>query len=391
MAEAVTKDQGRVRHPPRLDSAAFTRRNSEASPNLSPLPSSGGHSRINTPSTSIPSTPIIPARLPSPERKPLPASNSNSFLTALAAQERRVLELKEELQKAETDLEKLKKQWAAHEATRKRNEAKQLEQLRPLKAARLEMSPIGEDEVSMKPRELERRKTLSSSTKTTQRKVFEGSRHVRTLSLLSTAGSKTNGNSEDRRIHANTEDAVSPSSTADSDISIRQGSKAIHKTSDKDVFLETGKQIVGDFRQGFWTFVEDLRQVTVGDDNVEKTSTRKVPVSAMNDSNSTSRMDKEKGAIGNEKQETQLSYMPKKEQPEVRGTPRAQTKANRHKINTASSMPTTDNLSDAESESWDDWGTPLGNSNVKKTPNSHQVVENSSPITTWGQSKGTET
>jgi hypothetical protein len=47
---------------------------------------------------------------------PMPLPNdSNGFLVALASRERKVLELKEELQKAEDDLKKVKKQWAHHD------------------------------------------------------------------------------------------------------------------------------------------------------------------------------------------------------------------------------------------------------------------------------------
>jgi septal ring factor EnvC (AmiA/AmiB activator) len=59
-------------------------------------------------------------------------NDSNGFLVALAGQERRVLELKEELQKAEDELKRLKKQWAHHEAHKKKAEIRHVEQLQPL-------------------------------------------------------------------------------------------------------------------------------------------------------------------------------------------------------------------------------------------------------------------
>lgn len=34
----------------------------------------------------------------------------------------------------------------------------------------------------------------------------------------------------------------------------------------RDAIVETGKQLVGDLREGLWTFFEDLRQATVGED-----------------------------------------------------------------------------------------------------------------------------
>ena len=54
------------------------------------------------------------------------------FWTALAAQEKKVLELKEELNKVESDLEQLKKQWAIHEASKKKEEMRHVEKLRPI-------------------------------------------------------------------------------------------------------------------------------------------------------------------------------------------------------------------------------------------------------------------
>jgi len=63
-----------------------------------------------------------PHRMSNPsslELGPFASADPNAFLTALAAQERRVLELKEELQKAEGDLDKLKQQWATHEAAKR--------------------------------------------------------------------------------------------------------------------------------------------------------------------------------------------------------------------------------------------------------------------------------
>jgi hypothetical protein len=36
----------------------------------------------------------------------------------------------------------------------------------------------------------------------------------------------------------------------------------------KEDLMNTGKQLVGDLREGLWTFIEDLRQATVGDEAV---------------------------------------------------------------------------------------------------------------------------
>ena len=201
---------------------------------------------------------------------------SNTFLTALAAQERRVLELKEELEKAEGELEKLKKQWAAHEATKKRNELRHLEQLQPLNTSLAGPSAsASHDEESVRiNKELDRRKRTSSSVRSSQRTVFSGSRHTRTLSLLSprdstaTSHSSLQGNGHTRHPLETVNDVAVPftihelsSSTDGSSVSTSS-----YKGPPRDMILETGKQLVGDFRQGLWTFFEDLKQVTVGDE-----------------------------------------------------------------------------------------------------------------------------
>ena len=282
MADLMDSLQHNPMHPPPLDStASMTRRGSEASPSRSSFQSSNA-SRIHTPSTSIPSTPIMPTKPSSPEKRPLYPGESDNFLTAVATQERRVLELKEELQKAEMDLGKLKKQWAAHEAKKKRNEARNSEQLQPLKTSFPEYTTIREESPVSASRELDRQKSLSSSARSSQRKVFSGSRHTRTLSLLSTNNSKAELQYPPRGDSLTTKSKTSPETVeAIPELTIPETpSKSIKdpsKNSDRDVIIETGKQLVGDFRQGFWTFVEDLKQVTVGDESSPVGETRISP------------------------------------------------------------------------------------------------------------------
>lgn len=40
----------------------------------------------------------------------------------------------------------------------------------------------------------------------------------------------------------------------------------IERPKNQDVLLKTGQQIAADFRDGLWTFLEDLKQATVGDE-----------------------------------------------------------------------------------------------------------------------------
>ena len=267
--------------PLRPDSTSLIRGDPEVSPSRSSIQSSGP-SRVHTPSSSVPNTPLIAARPCSPERRLPHPADPNSFLTALATQERRVLELKEELQKAEAELEKLKKQWASHEATKKRNELRHLEQLQPLNTSLASLSASQDEESTRINKELGRRKRTSSSVKASQRTVFSGSRHTRTLSLLSPKESAVGshpplqGKGPLKRPLERVNGIVVPSTVHELGTST-DGTNVVaelYKGPAREVIVETGKQLVGDFRQGLWTFFDDLRQVTVGDEAASRTDPR---------------------------------------------------------------------------------------------------------------------
>jgi len=273
-----TSKQAHTNPPLRLDSAIMVRR----SVDMSPIRSSVQSSRVHTPSSSVPSTPITSARAPSPEKKPLHPSDSNTFLTALAAQERRVLELKEELQKAEGELEKLKKQWASHEAAKKRNELRHLEQLQPLKTSLgAPLVPRDNDPI----RDLDRRKMAPPFAKSSQRTVFSGSRHARTLSLLSPKDSladstlppRSHGPPKPDRTRAGSTTVPATVHELGNSTDGLNDTDGLYRGPPKDMILETGKQLVGDFRQGLWTFFEDLKQVTVGDEAASASDPRNQP------------------------------------------------------------------------------------------------------------------
>lgn len=232
---------------------------------------------IYTPS-SIPSTPILPARPPSPEKTQVLPGDSSRFLTALAGQERRVLELREELKIAELELEKLKKQWALHETSKKRNEIRQLE---PLQTINKPTSKINFPELGSHGRvkkEQEGRRATLVTTRHSQRKVFSGSRHTRTLSLLSPTSisnqtipsvplyemKKSQKSEKDGPRSGIAFQTMFPV-IAPSDAHISSTINTMHEPP-KDDILETGKQLVGDLREGLWTFFEDLKQATVGDE-----------------------------------------------------------------------------------------------------------------------------
>lgn len=273
-----------------------------------PSPSRG--SPVHNTPASVPLTP------------PLEASESPDYLTLLAAQERKVLELREELSKAENELNALKKQWAQYEADKKRGEFKH-------KVVKLEpVSPrtkqTAEDEVVDRERRKEaREKRLKglgildadlngphAATLPGRRpgqRVFEG-RHTRTLSLLqqtsraveSTANTSVSPSSTDnempalqRRATESSTDSVSKLSKSLAKPSLSRQStmqelsshgaealsfgktyKHLASASRKsippgaDEFMKQGKQVYEGVSQGFWNFVEDIRQATVGEEAV---------------------------------------------------------------------------------------------------------------------------
>lgn len=232
----------------------------------------------------------------SPEIAPSPTEGN--FLTVLAAQERRVFELKEELAKAEQDLEQLKKHWATHEAMKKRDDGRRVRQLQPLTTPFPNFTTADEDEEegssAWLQKEMERRKALLSNTKTSQRKVFSGSRHTRTLSLLSP--DKTNYSpsfpqpadirqSLDEQVkraplaRASTTPDIANQVTSQvtNQVSSHVANQVANAAKDekydlggiqRDVILRTGKQMASDFKDGLLTFIEDLRQATVGEEAI---------------------------------------------------------------------------------------------------------------------------
>ena len=224
----------------------------------------------------LPSTPILRS-----ERTAAP-TDSSTFLIALAAQERQVLELKEELQKAEMDLDKLKKQWALHEATRKRDEIRNIGRLEPLKGAVNRPNSFeSRREGARKNKELERRRAMYVGTRQPQRKIFSASRHTRALSLLASNPSTCDRKSRAGKcLEQDSLDSVGqklersstfPDSMGPTGAPAEKSARASMPTGvgpPGDVLMQAGKQIVGDFKEGLWTFIEDLKQATVGDEAV---------------------------------------------------------------------------------------------------------------------------
>ena len=223
----------------------------------------------------------------SPRLREVPASpkESNTFLTELAAQERKVLELREELQRAERDLVNLKKQWASHEANKKKRESRRIEALQPLTGPILYSQSEGEDTAPSNRASLQKQR--AQSVRKPQGRVFSSSKHARALSLLSPAAddkatqdhnlgealneSDSRMKSESRKENLSSSSAVTGRQLSSESIPLSQ--KATDRRSmppavKADSLTTAGKQMANDLRSGLWTFFEDIRQATVGEEGV---------------------------------------------------------------------------------------------------------------------------
>lgn len=215
-----------------------------------------------TPTTTKSSVPPTPA-----DSTAASPADANEFIIAVAAQERRVLELREELARAEADLHKLKKKWTGKDATRKRAEQRQTEALRST-------GPRAEDEATRRSVDLERRKLFEQSqgqpaTPQGRRKVFRGG-HTRTLSLLSPA--KDSGFS----LHEDGPDLETvqlptierrAAQLTNPNLAKRASWQPRSQQSIPGVNVPVPR-IMEDFKLGFRAFVEDIRQITVGDEPI---------------------------------------------------------------------------------------------------------------------------
>ncbi|PGG98067.1 hypothetical protein AJ79_08999 [Helicocarpus griseus UAMH5409] len=288
-----------------------------------------------SPASSVMSPAAQASVLPSPRRSSASTptlfdtnDDGYDFLTALAAQERKVLELKEELHRAEAELITLKRQWALAEKSRKRTEIfHHAEVLKPLKNAEQSAQQDGSnspqtDQMTTVPsharmsRELERRHSYRNSqssspgdppstiTSSKGRTVFQGSKHTRTLSLLSTgansdykpsfhqpkdiSGSEQSANSRSSRYPRSatlpsvdrtesirfTNETNTTGASAEQKAQWRRTLPPIPQDVTADVLMKTGRQMASDFREGLWTFFEDIRQATVGEEGINGTESR---------------------------------------------------------------------------------------------------------------------
>ncbi|OTB07773.1 hypothetical protein M426DRAFT_317668 [Hypoxylon sp. CI-4A] len=215
-----------------------------------------------TPTSSVPPTPIETSALNSP-------SDPNDFIVAIAAQERRVLELREELVRAEQDLRKLKRQWTTSAAYRKRAANRSTEPMQAMASVLDDQWGYDNNPAARYNSELERRKAIllaqsQSTPKEHKRTVLRGG-HTRTLSLLSPTSA--NGDGDGGRRSAELYSKPQLPSPAPINKRATWAPRQSQPTNGM-------KQIADDFKQGLWTFVEDLRQATVGDEGISGTTNR---------------------------------------------------------------------------------------------------------------------
>ena len=196
-----------------------------------------------------------------------------------------MLELREELQRAESDLASLKKQWALYEANKKKNEIRHAEKLQPFTAPKAPKADSDtENSAAVKRASFER--TTNKPKRRSQQRLFSGSRQTRTLSLLSpTKPTKPSfpqpsdaRNSVDSKATAtekhgfslsrsSTLSNVQENLTSGRTYKNLAGRKAMQAPA-REVLLQTGKQVASELREGLWTFFEDMRQVTVGEEAI---------------------------------------------------------------------------------------------------------------------------
>jgi hypothetical protein len=228
--------------------------------------------------TSATLSPVLPYTPLLAEKPTLAAGPTDSaFLTALAAHERRVLELREELIKAEHELHRLKQSWAAHEAHKKRqHDPRKVHKMQSLHAT-LETPHVAS---TSRQQDMDRRRALLNGPKSSNRTVFSGSRHARALSLLSPDAMRSPPPRPQAPPRPESDSIRPPHPNrvpTDADLTtevVRTADDAIDLGLPREVLLNTGKKMASDFRDGLWTFIEDLRQATVGDEGINGTTSR---------------------------------------------------------------------------------------------------------------------
>lgn len=192
-----------------------------------------------------------------------------------------MLELREDLKSAEADLARLKKQWGAFDSIRKRNAMVNGEPLR--QSISLQSSPTVDDvEGKRRSVELDRRRAMLMSQQLNKettpysgrRRVIRGG-HTRALSLLSPTKPEGGFPILEDSLDGHTPPVkdsephfqnLTRQPLAANGISKR--ATWTPRSSSSSPSNNGVKQMAEDFKAGLWTFVEDLRQVAVGDEPI---------------------------------------------------------------------------------------------------------------------------
>ncbi|PVI04362.1 hypothetical protein DM02DRAFT_611612 [Periconia macrospinosa] len=352
-------------------------------------PSTGNTSPAFSPRSRPQSWVAAPSPVPSPETVSTPETN---LLAVVAAQERYVLELKEELGKAEQDLKTLKKHFATQEAMKQRNEIRKVTQLQPLNTTLANYGADQDDEdgsALWMQKEMERRKAILSGTKSSQRKVFSGSKHLRTLSLLSPDKSYTPSFPQPQDLREHEEPATTASeativpkrnqhtrpphvsrNSTNSDIANHIAHTVDGERNDlggltnmqRDALLRTGKQMATDFKDGLLTFIEDIRQATVGEEPIGGTEASGSAAKPRKPSEArptlqraaSSRVSSKTGDIGDEFWKSHGLSEPKASPTNKRTHSLKHTRTPQQQRNQKHPLNTTVD----DDEEWDNWDTP---------------------------------
>ena len=312
---------------------------------------------------------------PTPPESVISPTDPASFLVAVAGQERKVLELKDELYKAEQELKRLKRQWMHRESFKKGAESKHIEQLQPLDAIVAAGGDAGETALitTRHSMEIDKRKALLNNLNIPKdkdkdaRRKFSGA-HTRTLSLLS----------PERSNYAQPF-PFPPQESAEHSISSREPiipdtSSAITRiNSNKNRHsLQNGvthnvKLIAEDVKAGLWTFMEDIRQATIGDEATGQTN--KVtpdPVKAASKKSSKNNLrnsEKRRGQSPRGSPQPRMrdtssgSLLDAAEPGADKSRPRTKTSLSKQKISRPLSLaaPAIDDLD----EGWSNWDSPV--------------------------------
>ena len=200
-----------------------------------------------------------------------------------------MLELKEELQRAEKDLDRLKKQFAMHEANRKMHDVRLGAKTRPLSASFSCLEEGAVENAAPTRTSLEfAHRTTTTGAKHPRRTIMPAQGHTRTLSLLSPGRNPSLPSPRLSRRLTEPEGGMERPASLDPPpasgnskstpaiatvIAGAQRDKGLPGIP-KDVLIQTGRRMAEDLKDGLWTFLDDLRQATVGDEAVNGPATR---------------------------------------------------------------------------------------------------------------------